>query len=169
FFMRTLPLAGLVAGIVGLGTISASAALSSADRNFVDHAASGGMAEVQTAQLAQQRSSSPQVKQFANRMITDHTQANSELQQIAEQQNITLPTQLDTKDASEYRKLSGLNGTAFDQAYAQGAVTDHQQDIALFRKEAQSGQDPALKSYAQKTLPILEQHLQLAQSLNTKR
>ena len=165
--MRTLPFACLVAGMVGISSLPATAALSSADQNFVDKAASGGLSEVQTAQLAQQRSNSPQVKQFANRMITDHTQANNELQQIAQQQNITLPAKLDTKDESEYRKLSGLNGTSFDQAYAQGAVADHEQDIALFRKEAQSGQDPALKSYAQKTLPILEQHLQLAQSLNT--
>jgi putative membrane protein len=164
--MRTVPLACLIAGLVGAGSLPASAALSSADRDFVDHAASGGMAEVQTAQLAQQRSSSPQVKQFANRMITDHTQANNELQQIAQQESIQLPTKLNTKDESEYRKLSGLNGSAFDEAYAHGAVTDHQQDIALFRKEAQSGQDPTLKSYAQKTLPVLEQHLQLAQSLN---
>lgn len=166
--MRTLPLAGLIAGLVGASAIPASAALSSADRNFVEQAASGGMAEVQTAQLAQQRSASPQVKQFANRMMTDHTQANTELQQIAQQENITLPTEPNAKDASAYRKLSGLNGSAFDQAYAEDAVTDHQQDIALFRKEAQSGQDPALKSFAQKTLPILQQHLQLARSLNSR-
>jgi putative membrane protein len=76
--MRTLPLAGLVAGLVGVASLPAFAALSSADRNFVEQAASGGMAEVQTAQLAQERSGSPEVKQFANRMITDHTQANTE-------------------------------------------------------------------------------------------
>jgi putative membrane protein len=80
-----------------------------------------------------------------------------------------LPTQLNTKDQSGYRKLTGLNGKGFDQAYAQEEVTDHQQDIALFRKEAQSGQDPALKNFAQKTLPILQQHLQMAQSLNPSR
>ncbi|HEY7581819.1 MAG TPA: DUF4142 domain-containing protein [Acetobacteraceae bacterium] len=167
--MRTLPLACLAAGLAGVTGVPAYAGLGNADRNFVERAASGGMAEVQAAQLAQQRSNSPQVKQFANRMITDHTQANSELQQIAQDQNITLPEKPDPRDASEYNRLSGLNGTAFDQAYAQIEVSDHQQDIALFRKEAQSGQDPTLKSFAQKTLPILQQHLQLAQSLNRNR
>ena len=166
--MRTLPLTCLAAGLACIGAIPASAALSSTDQTFVQEAASGGMAEVQTAQLAQQRSSSAQVKQFANRMITDHTQANNELQQIAQDENVSLPEKLNTKDAAAYNKLSSLNGQAFDQAYAQGAVTDHQQDITLFRKEAQSGQDPALKSFAQKTLPILQQHLQLAQSLNAR-
>ena len=146
--------------------VPARADLNNADRSFIEQAASGGMAEIQAAQLAQQRSNSPQVKQFANRVIADHTQANSELQQIAQDQNVTLPEQPSAKDASAYRRLIGLTGTAFDQAYAQAEVSDHQQDIALFRKEAQSGQDPTVKSFAQKTLPLLVQHLQLAQALN---
>ena len=164
--MRTLLLACLAAGIVGIAVVPARADLNNADRSFIEQAASGGMAEIQTAQLAQQRSNSPQVKQFANRVIADHTQANSELQQIAQDQNITLPEQPSAKDASAYRRLIGLTGAAFDQAYGQAEVSDHQQDIALFRKEAQSGQDPTVKSFAQKTLPLLVQHLQLAQGLN---
>jgi putative membrane protein len=164
--MRTLPLACLAAGLVGMAVVPARADLNNADRSFIEQAASGGMAEIQAAQLAQQRSNSPQVKQFANRVIADHTQANSELQQIAQDQNVTLPEQPSAKDASAYRRLIGLTGTAFDQAYAQAEVSDHQQDIALFRKEAQSGQDPTVKSFAQKTLPLLVQHLQLAQGLN---
>jgi putative membrane protein len=109
------------------------------------------------------------VKQFASRMITDHTKANDELQQIAEEEDITLPEQPDQQGMAAQRKLQALNGTAFDQSYAQQQLGDHQQAIALFRKEATSGQDPALKSYAQKTLPILQQHLQLAQSLRSVR
>ena len=131
--------------------------------------ANGGLAEVQTAQLAQQRASSPQVRQFASRMMTDHGQANTELQQIAEQANVTLPTKPTGKEASTAQRLSGLNGPAFDQAYAQAMLSDHQEDVALFRKEASSGKDPALKAFAQKTLPILQQHLQMAQGLNNNR
>ena len=164
--MRGLSLACLAAGLIGVTAAPAHADLNNADRSFLEQAASGGLAEVQTAQLAQQRSNSAQVKQFANRIIADHTQANTELLQIAQDQNITLPEQPSARDASTYRRLIGLNGTAFDQAYAQAEVSDHQKDIALFRKEAQSGQDPTLKDFAQKTLPLLVQHLQLAQSLS---
>jgi len=164
--MHTLPAAFLAVLLVGVAAAPARADLSNADRSFLEQAASGGLAEVQTAQLAQQRSGSPQVKQFANRIVTDHTQANTELLQIAQDQNITLPEHPSTKDGSVYRRLVGLNGTAFDQAYAQAEISDHQQDIALFRKEAQSGQDATLKNFAQKTLPMLVQHLQLAQSLS---
>jgi len=165
--MDKLPLALMAAGLLSFA-VPASAALSSADREFVQEAASGGMAEVQAAQLAQQRANSQQVKDFASRMITDHTQANTELQQIAQQESITLPSQPTGKDAAAAKKLSGLNGAAFDKAYSQDQLSDHQQVVALFRKEAGSGQDPALKAFAQKTLPILQQHLQMAQALNSK-
>jgi putative membrane protein len=165
---KILP-ACLVAGLIGLAATPAFADLSAADRDFLLKAASGGMAEIQVAQLAQQRASSQQVRQFATRMITDHTQINAALQQIAEEANIELPTQPTGKDAMAGRRLSGLNGTAFDQAYSQAELLDHQQDVALFRKEANSGQDPALKAFAQDTLPTMLQHLQLAQALSTAR
>jgi putative membrane protein len=84
-------------------------------------------------------------------MVTDHSAANTELQQIAKQANIALPSQPAGKDGAEGQKLRGLNGRAFDQAYAQG-LRDHQETVELFQKEASSGQDPALKAFAQKTL-----------------
>ena len=136
--MDKLPLALMAAGLLNFA-VPASAALSSADREFVQEAASGGMAEVQAAQLAQQRANSPQIKDFASRMITDHTQANTELQQIAQQESITLPSQPTGKDAAAAKKLSGLNGAAFDKAYSQDQLSDHQQVVALFRKEASRG------------------------------
>ena len=156
------------AGLIALTVLPASAALSTADRDFVTKAASGGMAEVQSAQLADQHSTSPQIKQFAQRMITDHTAANNELSQIAKQQNLTLPAQPTAKDAAEEQKLRSLTGAGFDEAYVEGQLSDHQETVQLFRTEASSGQDPALKAFAQKTLPILEQHLQMAQALNKK-
>ena len=159
----------LATSVLGLSALSASAALSSADREFAMKAASGGLAEVQAAQLAEQRATSPQIKQFAQRMITDHTTANTELQQIAKQANISLPAQPTGKDAAEGQKLRGVTGTAFDQAYAQGQLQDHRETVELFQKEASSGEDRALKAFAQKTLPILQQHLQMAEALNTKR
>ena len=156
----------LAAGLLGLAAVPASAAPSSADRDFAIKAASGGISEVETAQLAQQRATLPQTKQFAQRMIDDHTAANNELMQIARQANITLPSQPTGKDASEAQTLQGLNGAQFDQAYAQDELRDHQQTVQLFRKEADSGQDPTLKAFALKTLPVLQQHLQLAEALN---
>jgi putative membrane protein len=163
--MRKLTTSCLAAGLIGLVAGQASAELSSADRNFATKAASGGLAEIQTAQMAKQRADSPKVKAFADRMISDHTQANNDLQQIAQQENLTLPSEPSKQERSATQRVSGMTGAAFDRTYAQQEVRDHQQDIALFQQEANSGRDPALKQFAQKTLPTLRQHLQMAQAL----
>jgi len=162
-----LPLAAAALFVLVAGP--AMATLSATDRTFAQKAAAGGLAEVSLGQLAQQNASSQQVKDFGQRMVTDHSQANEELQQIAQTENLTLPTAPDSKDQALQKRLSGLNGTAFDAAYTQDMVRDHQQDIAEFKREAQSGQDPALKAFAQKTLPVLQQHLQMAQAANAQK
>jgi putative membrane protein len=157
------------AGMICLASAQSMAALSSTDRTFAEKAAAGGLAEVSLGQLAQQNGSSQQVKDFGQRMVTDHTQANQELQQIAQTDNLTLPTTPDSKDQAIEKRLSALKGSSFDAAYTQDMVKDHQQDIAEFKREAQSGQDPALKAFAQKTLPVLQQHLQMAESARAQK
>lgn len=129
-------------------------------------AAQGGLAEVQVGQLAQEKAQSPEVKQFGQTLVDDHTQANQELQQIAQQEGITLPAQPSSKEAAEGQKLQSLSGDAFDKTFVKDEVDDHKKDIAEFRREAQSGKDPALKAFAQKTIPVLQKHLQMAESLN---
>ena len=144
------------------------AALSGADKTFATEAADGGLAEVQLGQLAAQKASSPQVKEFAQRMVADHTQANQDLMQLAKSENLNLPTQPDSKHKSELERLSAMNGSAFDAAYMKHMVQDHEQTVAEFKKQAQSGSDPALKSFAQKYLPIIQQHLQMAEASTPK-
>ncbi len=133
------------------------------DQTFVKKAAEGGLAEVQLADLAKQKASSPEVKQFADRMATDHSKANDELKSLAQSKNITLPTDLSAKDKALRDRLDKLSGEQFDRAYMQAMVKDHTHDVKEFRQESQSAKDPDLKAFAAKTLPTLEQHLQLAQ------
>ena len=144
-------------------TTGAMAAVSSADKTFATEAAQGGVAEVELGQLALQKGTSPQVKQFAQRMVT-----NQELMELAKTQNLDLPTQVDAKHKADMDRLRGMNGTAFDTAYMQHMVQDHQKDVAEFQQQAQSGSDPGLKSFAVKYLPVLQQHLQMAQSTAPK-
>lgn len=156
----------LIAG----GLIPASAMaqqLSPADKVFATKAASGGQAEVTLGRIAAKNAQNPQVRQFGERMVTDHTQANDELMTIAKQESITLPTTPDSKDRSAAERLSNMKGQLFDTNYVRDMVQDHQEDVADFQKEATTGQDPALKAFAQKYLPILQQHLQMAQSLQS--
>ena len=167
--MRKSYLAALVAApLVLTGASGGAAQLSAQDRSFVDNAASGGLDEVQDAQLAEQKATSPDVKQFASQMITDHTQANQELMQIAQSKGISLPKAPMRTEQRETEKMKELSGSQFDRQYAKEQVKDHQKTVALFEKEADAGQDTELKAFAQKYLPKLQQHLQMAQSLAAK-
>ena len=143
----------------------ARATVSATDQTFADVASQDDLTEIELGLLALQNATSPHVRQFAQRMVTDHTQANQELMQLAKSQNFDLPTQIDAKHKSDVDRLRGMNGEEFDTAYMQQMVQEHKKGILDFQKQAQSGSDPSLKSFAQKYLPILQQNLQMAQSI----
>ena len=155
FFRAVLLTAGLASASV------ASAA--SPDSAFVKEAAAGGVAEVDRGKLAQEKASNAQVKQFGSRMVQDHSKANDELKQVAGVKGVQLPAGPDAKAQAEMKKMQGLSGSAFDKHYMDHMVADHKQDIAAFEKEAKSGKDPEVKAFAEKSLPTLKEHLQLAQ------
>jgi putative membrane protein len=142
--------------------------LSSADTSFAMKAAQGGLAEVQLGQLAVNKASNPAVKQFGQRMIDDHTKANDQLKQIAQEQNITLPETLNAKDQALHDKLQNLSGPQFDKEYMKAMVKDHEEDIKEFEKESDKGKDPAIKSFASQTLPTLKEHLEMAKTTDAQ-
>jgi putative membrane protein len=137
-------------------------AISAADRAFVKEAAIGGLAEVEFGNLAKEKASNADVKQFGERMVTDHGKANDELKQWAQQKNVTLPTELDAKHKATHDRLSKLSGDTFDKAYMREMVSDHEKDVAAFKKESSAAHDPDLKAWVTKTLPTLEDHLKMA-------
>ncbi len=138
--------------------------LSSSDEKFIEEAARGGLAEVQFGQLAEQKAQSSEVKQFGQRMVSDHTKANDKLKQVASQKSFNLPTDMDSSSKREYDKLQKLSGAQFDHEYVKTMVSDHEKDVKEFRKEAQSAKDPDVKEFASSTLPTLEDHLKAAKS-----
>jgi putative membrane protein len=99
-------------------------------------------------------------------MVTDHGKANDELKTLAQNKNITLPTELDPHEKAVRDRLSKLSGPSFDRAYMQAMLADHRKDVNEFRRESTSGKDPDIKAFASKTLPTLEEHLKLAQDAN---
>ena len=135
----------------------------STDQAFVTKAAQDGLGEVQIAQLAQQKASDPQVKQLAQKLTEDHQKANDELKSIASQRNLNLPSDISQKDKDRIDRLSKLSGKQFDEAFLREQVRDHKKDIQEFKKEANNGQDPQLKQFAQKNLSVLQEHLSMAQ------
>jgi len=133
------------------------------DQMFVKKAAQGGLAEVELGNVAKQNGSNDAVKQFGDRMVTDHSKANDELKSLAQQKSWTLPTEPKAADKSKKDRLSKMNGADFDKAYMRDMVTDHQKDVKEFEKCASSCSDPDLKAWAAKTVPTLQDHLKMAQ------
>ncbi|HTX33400.1 MAG TPA: DUF4142 domain-containing protein [Bryobacteraceae bacterium] len=156
-------LSGLLAFAAAAQQNHANRIISSSDSTFVTEAAQGGMAEVQLGKLATTRASNALVKQFGQRMVDDHSKINDQLKALATSKGMSLPTALDPKDETVKRRLSGLTGSAFDHAYMEDMVKDHKHDIAAFQHEADHGMDPDVKAFAAKTLPILQEHLRLAE------
>jgi putative membrane protein len=135
---------------------------------FMKEAAQGGLAEVQLGQLAAQKADSADVKAFGQRMVDDHSKANDELKQLASDKGVTLPTRIPSKEQKLMGRLQGLSGPAFDKAYMEAMVKDHEHDVNAFRAASQNGPDTDVKAWAAKTLPTLQEHLQMARQTAQK-
>lgn len=138
---------------------TATNALSAQDKKFADAAATGGMMEVMLGQLASSNASNATVKSLGAMMVKDHGKANDELKKWASASGYTLPTSLNADQQKKYDDLKAKKGAEFDRMYADLMVSDHQKDIAEFKKQASEGSEASLKSFASTTLPTLEHHL----------
>ena len=142
------------------------ATLSPLDRQFIIDAAQGGMAEVSLGQMASQRATNDAVKQYAQRMVQEHTQANRELLRLASQKGVTPPRDMGPKYRAAMDRLMQLPRASFDQAYiSEAGINGHLESLAVYQRQAQLGQDPDLKAFAAKTVPIVQNHLQVAGNL----
>ncbi|MEK0082051.1 DUF4142 domain-containing protein [Benzoatithermus flavus] len=170
---NTKPAAGNPAGMAPLTPkaapgMPAAHQPNQADRLFIREAAIGGKAEVELAELAQGSARSDAVKSFARRMVEDHGKANERLASLAREAGVTPPDELDPEHQAMHDRLKGLKGAAFDRAYIEGQVQDHQKTAQLLEWEIGSGQDPTLESFASETLPVVLEHLRMARDIATQ-
>jgi len=136
------------------------------DKDFFTEAAEGSLAEVALGNIALQKAQSEAVKQFAQQMVTDHTQANQELTQLASTKGVTLPTALSAKRQRDVTDLNAEAASNFDREYMEMMVKDHEKDVRLFQRQAERGTDADAKAWAAKMLPTLQGHLSMANSIN---
>lgn len=140
------------------------------DQKFVDFAAQTDMVEANLGQLAQNVAAEQKVKDYGQMLVTDHTKDFGDLHQAAQQASLEVPGAID----SEHNKMmidpfQKLKGDAFDHKYIQEMVAGHTKAIAIYKKEAADGQTPALKSYAEQALPVLEKHLDDAKVIESSK
>jgi putative membrane protein len=138
---------------------------SAADYKFAATAARGGTQEVTLGNLAQ-KSTTYAVNQFGQRMVDDHGKAGKQLIDIATQKGAKLPPGLSEEQQRQVDHLGLLNGSDFDRSYVSMLVRDHKADLKEFKRAAQEVQDPDLKAFAASMVPIIQEHLSMAESLD---
>ncbi|MDB5230520.1 MAG: hypothetical protein JWN76_1325 [Chitinophagaceae bacterium] len=135
------------------------------DENFLVEAASGGMMEVELGKIAATNAASPQVKEFGQLMVSDHTKSDAELTTIARLKNIAIPNMPGEDHMKHINDLKNKKGADFDKAYMSMMTDDHEEDVRKFEKASKDAKDQDIKSFAAKTLPVLKQHLEKAKAV----
>ena len=147
---------------------TAARANNAADDNaFVEKMAQANIAEVKLGQLAAERASNAQVKQFGRRMASDHQKANNELKQVASKMAVQLPAETDAKHQQLYDRLSTLKGAEFDREYMKAMVDGHKKAESAFSKQADQ-QKTEIDRWAASTLPTIRMHLEHAKQLESQ-
>jgi putative membrane protein len=136
--------------------------------NFVMQASASGLAEVAMAKLAQTQSADAAVKKFANQMVEDHTSANRELESLAKKYLLKIAKEADKERQQTIERLSKLKGGDFDRLYVNTMVKSHTASKELFQAQSLRGQNPDLKEFATRTLPVIEHHLKMVGDLASR-
>jgi putative membrane protein len=138
--------------------------MASGSAGFAQKAAMGGRKEVETARFVSGKTSNQAVKAYADRLVKDHTAANEELMGLMKTKRIAAGTE----SKAEPQSWRNQSGAAFDRAYIDHAISEHQATIAMFEAESKNGTDPEIKAWAAKKLPTLREHLKAAQDVKAK-
>jgi putative membrane protein len=152
----TLLAAGL---LITVPRANAAITVSMADKNFILAAAQGGMTEVKLGELAAQNGKRDDVKAFGQMMVKDHSAINDDLKALAAQKGVTLPDSLDAKHQAMVDKMAALTGSEFDNAYIASMIKDHKMDAKEFKAESDATKDADIKSFVEKSIPVVERHL----------
>jgi putative membrane protein len=140
----------------------------STDQMFVTQVAIGNNAEIQAGQLAATKATNAGVKSFGQMMATEHTQAQADLKTVAGAQGFNVSDTVDAEHVALMARLNSLSGIAFDTAYMNSQVKDHQKTLTIFQSETSSGANKNIRNYANQYLPHIQMHLQMADSISLR-
>lgn len=151
--------AALLAGGLLTGTAAAAfAEVSDADRQFIEQAVMGGHAEVSDGETAA-KSENAAVAAFGRQMVTDHTQMNGELATIAKGLGVTPPDSASMTQQAKGMATGVLLYATFDRTYVDQQLSGHKETLGLLQNQATNGGNPELKAFAEKYIPVVEQHI----------
>ena len=163
--MKSIYRIALVGAIAATAGFAQNTATQTSDQDFVTLAAQTDMTEAHIGQLAAERAQSQAVKDYAQMLVTDHTNDYNQLSTIAGKAGLQVPKGIDAAHEKMIAPFEKLKGTAFDRKFAHDMVQGHETAIAAYDKESRDGQNADLKAYAKQALPTLEKHKNAAQEL----
>lgn len=164
--LKSVAIGAAVALLGGIAIKSIASGPCANDQCFLGKAADAGSTEIAASKVAQSKSSHPEVRKFAEAMLTDHERVADELKQLASSKQIELGDRPAARHQAQIDRLSRLEGQQFDKEYAATiGVAAHQEAVKLFTDASQKASDPDIKAFAAKTLPALQHHLEMANAL----
>jgi putative membrane protein len=168
FLMASLMTTTLTASAVAQTNAAAGTQpLDKADQQFLDYAAQDNQAEIQICLLAEKKAQSPAVKAFARLMVDDHVQVESQMAAVVNAARVEVPNGVGEDGTKTLAQLTPLAGASFDRQFIADQIKDHGHDIQKYQHQSQTTQDGPIRQFAGMTLPLLEQHLQLAEAVQT--
>lgn len=141
---------------------------SSQDKQFIMKSSEGSMAEVELGKLALQKSQNPEVKQFAQKMVDDHTMLMNNMKPYADQMGVKPPTKLNAKHQQLENRLKSLSGDKFDKEYIKAMVADHHHDLGEFMAEESKAADPGFKQTVTQGTQVIREHTQMIDEIAKK-
>lgn len=147
------------------GSSAARAQGSDQDKQFLMTASQSDYTEMTFSKLALQKSTNPQIKTYAQKMINDHTKLEQQMKPFADQMGVTPVTTLDATHQQKYDQLSSLSGTQFDKTYMTDMDVDHHAALDAFKTEESTTTDAALKPTVKKGEKVVAQHTEMADKM----
>jgi putative membrane protein len=137
------------------------------DMTYVAKAGSSDLYEIQSSQLALKHARRADVRQFAQMMITDHTNTTKLVTDAARSDGLSPPPpMMEPRHRTMLRQLERAGPRNFDRAYLGQQLVAHQEALALHRTRARARGGPALTRVAASAVPIVQGHLRHVRQLS---
>jgi putative membrane protein len=162
--LATVPLLMATSAVAQQGP----SAINQSDKEFLNFAAKVNQSEIEGGLAAEKKADAPAVRAFARLMVLDHMQLESQLAGVATENGVELASGASEEAQQGMAHLQTMSGAKFDAAFMQDMVEGHQQAVEKFKAEKGKAQAQPVDAVVTVTLPILEQHLALAQAVQSE-
>jgi putative membrane protein len=158
-------IAGCCSALLTISAPAQTTKLSPRDKAFLKMAAVANMTEAHVGQMAESKAARSGIKNFGQTLADDHTKAYQELAVLDSKLGQNIPKGINVRHDRAVERLAELKGKRFDGQFLRDEVQDHKRVLAVFKREAQHGEDQDVKAYANQALPTMERHLREAEKL----